>query len=198
MDRYYLDKLMQANREAIKLNLFASSISLRDPATDLVYITPVDMSFNKLLSEDIVVLDLDGVTIEGTRAKSMDYYLHILIYQGRPDVQAIIHTNAIDSMVFAVLRLGIPLITHEQAKIIGGSLECAGYALPGTRELATNAYDALGNAKACLLANAGAICIGASAEECLQVASVLESTARIYRHALAIAEPFIIQPSDAH
>lgn len=115
--------------------------------------------------------------------------LHVLVYQRRKDVNAILHTHPVSSTVFGVLYKSIPVVTDEMAQAIGGAVQCAEYALPGSIELAHNADKALGDVQACLLANHGAICVGKDMKECFKVAVVLETSADIYARALSIGEP---------
>ena len=172
------------------------NISVRDPETSLLYITPSGMPYNTLEADDIVVLNPDGSVYEGKRAPSVEAFLHALIYQKRPDVNAIVHTHPLSSMVFAVLHRDIPVITDEIAQAIGGPVRCADYALPGSKELAENCVRALGNVQACLLANHGAVCVGRDIKECFKTAAVLETGAEVYQKALAIGEPVIEKDED--
>ncbi len=172
------------------------NLSILDPETDKVYITPSGMAYDTLVEEDICVLTKDGTQIEGKRVPSIESGLHLAIYQTREDVKAIVHTHATNSTVFAVLQESIPCITDEIAQAIGGSIDCAKYALPGSQELANNAVEALANKNACLLANHGAIVTGKNFKECFKNAAVLESSAQIYQMARSIGKPRIEKQED--
>ena len=151
------------------------NISVRSE-TGEICITPSGMPYQEITPSDLVFLDAEGNVTEG-----------VLIYQNRPDVQAILHTHPVASTVFGVLRKPIPVITDEIAQAIGGEISVAEYALPGTKELAENAVRALGEKNACLLANHGAVCVGKDLAACFKVATVLETGAEIYQKALAIS-----------
>jgi len=168
------------------------NLSLRDPETGLVYLTPSAMPYDVLTEDDIVAARLDGTVVEGTRKPTIEMEMHLEILRARPELRAVIHTHPIDSQVFAVLRRPIPPISDEAAQTLGGTVSVAEYGLPGSPELAENAVRALGNGCACLLANHGAVCVGASLEQAFKVCTVLEVTAKIYRMALAIGEPHVI------
>ena len=142
------------------------NISMRDPETGLLYITPSGMPYNKLVPEDIVALNPDGSVYKGRRVPSVEAGLHAKIYTKRRDAQA-----------------------------VGQEVRCADYALPGSVELADNCVKALGNGQAVLLANHGAVCAGKDLKECFKVAEVLETSAEIYYKALTIGKPCII-PKD--
>ncbi len=172
------------------------NISIKDPLTNNIYITPSGMAYDSITEEDICVLDKDGNLIEGSRRPSIEKQLHVLIYQTRKDVNAIVHTHPIDSTIFGVLHRSIPVITDEMAQAIGNEVRCADYALPGSEQLAINAIKALDDSQAVLLSNHGAVCVGKDINECFKVATVLETSAQIYYKVLTIGTPIEIKKED--
>ena len=74
----------------------------------------------------------------------------------------------------------IPALIEDLVQIIGGSVDVAEYALPGTEALAANAVKALQNKKAALLANHGVVCWGSSLNSALMTAEIVEKAAQIY------------------
>jgi L-fuculose-phosphate aldolase len=188
----YKQILLQAGIEMQKRNLTVETwgnISVRDPETGKIYLTPSGMPYDTLKEEDVCVLDAQGNVVEGKRKPSVEKMLHVLVYQKRSDVQAILHTHPVNSTVFGVLHQNIPVVTDEMAQAIGGEVKCAEYALPGSMELAENVMHALGSVQACLMANHGALCVGKDMKECFKVATVLETAAEIYQQALTIGTP---------
>lgn len=168
------------------------NISVRDPETGLVYLTPSAMSYDVLTNEDIVLMNPDGSVKEGKRKPTVEAGMHLGIYRARPDVNAVIHTHPVESSVFGVLHRPIPPIIDEAAQVLGGEVKVTKYALPGTAELAANVVTALGSGAACLIANHGAVCVGKDIGTAFRACEVLEMTARIYRMALTIGEPNVI------
>ena len=107
--------------------------------------------------------------------------MHLSVYRNREDVNAIIHTHPIYSMVYASQGKDIPLIIDEAAQILGDVCRCADYALPGSPELAENSVKALGEkSNTCLLHSHGAVCVADDMDGAFKTAKVLEVTARIY------------------
>lgn len=156
------------------------NISIRDPETGLVYLTPSAMKYSTIVESDVVVCKLDGTVVEGDRKPTIETGLHLVIYRNRSDVNAVIHTHPVYSMVYATQGKDIPLIIDEAAQAMGDVCRCTSYALPGTEELAAECEKALGKeANSCLLHSHGAVCVGESMEFAFKVAAVLEATARI-------------------
>ena len=103
------------------------NISIRDPETGLVYLTPSAMKYSTIVEDDAVVCRLDGTIETG---------LHLAIYRNREEVNAVIHTHPMYSMVYATQGKDIPLIIDEAAQAMGDTCKCTQYALPGSEELA--------------------------------------------------------------
>jgi len=168
------------------------NISYRDPGTNLVYLTPSGMDYTTITEDDIVVCNLSGDVVDCCRKPTIETSLHLGIYAARPNVNAIIHTHPIYSMVFACTGEDIPMIIDEAAQVLGGTCKSAEYALPGSDELAQNCLAALGEtANSCLLRSHGAVCVGETMDGAFRVAKVLEITAQIYQMIKAAGKEFI-------
>ena len=169
------------------------NISARDPETGLIYLTPSGMSYPAITEDDVVVMNSQFERVSGDRKPTVEYAMHISIMNHRPEINAVVHTHPIYSQVFAVLHEDIPQIIDEAAQFLGGPCRCAGYALPGSLDLADNVVQALGtDAMSCLMANHGAVCVGETMDEAFKVCKVLEMTAQIYQMARSIGTPKMI------
>lgn len=195
----YRLRLIEAGRQMLEKKLTVETwgnLSLRDPETGLVYLTPSAMAYHTIVPEDVAVVDPEGKLISGRRKPTVEKDLHLELYRSRPEINAIIHTHPVASQVFAVLRRDIPPIIDEAAQVLGGTVRVAEYALPGSEALACNVRAAMGGrVRACLMANHGAVCVGESMEQAFKVCTVLEMTAEIYQKALLLGEPHVL--SDA-
>lgn len=157
------------------------NISIRDAETQLVYLTPSAMLYDTITEDDVVVCSLDGTIVEGTRKPTIEKDMHLAVYRKRPDVNAVIHTHPMYSMVYAAQGKDIPLIIDEAAQVLGDVCKCTEYALPGSAELADNCVEALDDkANSCLIHSHGAVCVGADMDGAFKTAKVLEVTAQIY------------------
>lgn len=196
----YKEKVVAAGVKMLRDGLTVETwgnISIKDPETGYIYITPSGMDYEACTPEDMVVFDQAGNLIEGHRKPTIETKMHLAIYHAREDVKAVIHTHPIHSLVFACLKKDIPLLIDEAAQCMGDTVRVADYGLPGTVELANNCVKALGNkSKACLLQSHGAICVGTTIEEAFKVAKVLELTAQVYHQTLAIGEPILLSQAN--
>lgn len=183
--------LIESGKEMLRSGLTVETwgnLSIRDPETGLVYLTPSGMPYDTLIEDDIVVMDIEGNIIEGKRRPTIEYAMHLGIMKNRPDVNAIIHTHPIYSQIFALLHEDIPPVIDEAAQVLD-TVRVTEYAVPGSKEMAENVIKALGNGSACLVANHGAVGVGKDIQTVFKVCNVLEMTAQIYQMARCIGTP---------
>lgn len=155
------------------------NISIRSEAVNRIAITPSGRPYNELVPADIVVVDSSGNVVEGKRPSS-ELLLHLAIYAARPDICAIVHSHSLYATACAVAGKPVPPCLEELVQVVGGGVDVAQYALPGTAELAENAVKALGDKTAALLANHGAVACGPSLAEALLIAEMVEKAAQIH------------------
>lgn len=160
------------------------NLSLR-VAENQVAITPSGRDYGTLTSEDIVIVDLNGEALyqASGRTASSEMPLHLAIYRQRPDIMAIVHTHSVHASACAVAHKPIPPVIEDIVQLAGGEIPLAPYALPGTKELATQAAATLGSKQAVLLANHGAVCCGTTLAEAMTAAELVEKAAQIYLYA---------------
>jgi ribulose-5-phosphate 4-epimerase/fuculose-1-phosphate aldolase len=175
----------------------AGNVSLRlAPEGDrpLLAITPTSRPYDSLAPDDIQILDFAGRKVDGDLPPSIEAPMHLGIYRARPDINAVIHTHSVFATTAAVAGLSIPPILDEQVVYLGGEVKLAAYAPGGTPQLAESAVAALGDRRAVLLANHGAVSAGRDLPEAFHAAELLEKTARIYLLALAAGSVTTLTP----
>lgn len=175
------EAIVAMGKELIERKLVAGSwgnISVK--IADGVYaVTPSGRGYANQKPKDIVIVDDACKTLDGELTPSSESKLHTAIYNACPEAKAIIHTHSIYASALAAMRKPVPAIIEDIVQIIGGRVECAEYALPGTQELADNAVKAMNGRKGVLLANHGAVCWGKDLADALMVCEILEKAAQI-------------------
>lgn len=178
--REVIDAGIRMLNEGITIGTWGN-VTIRDPETDYVYLSPSGMPYRTLREEDIVVLRLDGSRVEGARKPTIETEMHLSIYRARPACNAVVHTHPTYSTAFSCMGEDIPLLLDEAAQVLGDVVRTTKYALPGSRELAEECVKALGErSMACLLKSHGAVCLGRDLEEAFGNSTVLEATAQVY------------------
>lgn len=147
-------------------------------------ITPAGVPYRELTTAHIVALGSRGEQEPGGRRPSSEWRMHAAIYAQRPDVSAIVHTHSPRATALACAGRGIPPF-HYMIAIAGGDIRCMPYATFGTTELAESAVRGLEGRHATLLANHGAMAVGASLRAAHSVAVEVENLAAQYLDLLA-------------
>ena len=129
---------------------------------DRLLMTPASVSKGFMTPEMMVVTDLDGKVVEAApgRKPSSEALMHLVVYQERPDVNAVVHSHPPLSTGFAVA--GIPLDRAVLAEVVTtlGSIPIAEYGTPSTREMADTVRPLIRAHDGVLLANHGALTLG--------------------------------------
>jgi L-fuculose-phosphate aldolase len=183
------EKVFEVCQEMQKAALVIGSsgnASLRIEDTDSFAISPSKVEYTNMCTEDILIIDSKGEVIEGDRNPSIEWPLHLAIYNARPDVNAIVHSHCLYASALAIMELPLPPIIDEFVIRLGGQIEVANYGFPGSQELAQNVIKALGPRNAVLIANHGAVCCGPTMDDALHNALLLERVAHIYLLAAAV------------
>ena len=163
---------------------------------DSYAITPSGRPYDSMVEDDIVIVNANGTKLAGEGIPSSELPLHLAIYKNNPKINAVIHTHSIYASACSAMHRQIPPFIEDTARIAGGPIKVAKYAMSGTKELADNAVKAMGEANAVLLANHGAVCCGKSMSEALIVTEIVEKSANIYCITAAIGEGFPL-PEDS-
>jgi len=168
--RMWLRGLVAANDGNISIRL----------AGDRILSTPTGSSKGFLSEADLVVTDLDGHVLSSGRSRpTSELGMHLEVYRSRSDAGAVVHAHPKAATSFAAA--GIPMdecLLAEAALFLGG-VPVAPYATPGTPEVAASIAELIRRTDVVLLANHGALTIGASIEEAYFKMETLEHSAQI-------------------
>jgi len=167
------------------------NLSIFNRDENLVAIKPSGMPYQTMQPEDVVIVNLEGETVDGRLKPSSEIRFHLSIYKARPDVNAILHSHQVYATTIACLGVELPAV-HYLVAWCGDKVPLASYATFGTQALSDNILSVLGYYKACLLENHGLVTMGATLDEAFDIAEELELVSQIYIQAKAIGEPKIL------
>jgi L-fuculose-phosphate aldolase len=122
--------------------------------------TPTAFSKGMMTPDDLVITDLQGKRLSGSRQGSSELGMHILIYGSRPDVHAVCHAHPPTATGYAAA--GIPLNKAIVSEVVLslGCIPVAPYATPGTPELTAALEPLVQHFDALLMANHGVVTYG--------------------------------------
>ena len=153
-------------------------------AENRLLITPSGVSKGRMTPEMLLVTDMDGTVIEGDRHPTSEGKMHLEVYRGRPDVNAVVHAHPPVSTAFAVCRRGLetPYLSELVAGL--GQVPCTtSFAMLSTEEVPESVRPYLADHNALLLANHGALAWGGDLWEAFDRLETVEHTAKIVLNA---------------
>jgi len=193
-------EVVEIGRKILKTGLVTvtwGNVSVKDPESGYIAITPSAMDYDIIKPEDIVIVSADGTVIDGERNPSSETLMHLYIYEKRPEVNAIVHTHSTYATAIGVTRGEIPMIIGEVANAIGGSIETAEFAPEGTVELGKSAVEKMNGKAATLLQNHGVVVVGRTLKDAFFNAVVVEDAAKVYSVASKLGNVTTIPASEA-
>ena len=193
-------RVCRANRALVTNRLVtgtSGNVSARDADSGCVVIKPSGVPFDELTPEGMVVVDLEGNVVTGSLRPSVDTASHLVVYQELPQVHGVVHTHSPYATSFAVRGDALPICTTTGAAYFAAPVPVSDFAVIGEEAIGRQIVEHVGDGVAVLIRNHGPFTIGASPEEALKHAIVLEETAEVthlamLRGGLAALSPEVI------
>ncbi|MBD3162221.1 MAG: class II aldolase/adducin family protein [Candidatus Eisenbacteria bacterium] len=200
-DRVLLEQLADAGRRLGDAGLLVAddgNLSARRDGGS-IWITPRGVRKSTLRPSDLVRVDLDGRKLEGEGDPSSELPLHLALYRRRRTVGAVVHAHPPAATGFAAAGVPIEPDVLPEAVLALGPVPVVPYRMPGTAEVGEAAAPFADSCRAFLLANHGAVALGAGVEEACLRMERLEHVARVLLAArlLGGARPLATEERDA-
>ena len=162
-------------------------ISIRDPQTNLVYISagladiPFPLSnFNEVEAPDIAIFTLSGRRLNSDKIATCELPMHLAILKARPEINCVLHVHAMWSTVFAMTGNKADSFPEDQDGFdrfhFSTDIQVAKYAPAGALDVGRNVVEVLGGRNAAILASHGAVAVGRNMEEAFANAKLLEQS----------------------
>jgi L-fuculose-phosphate aldolase len=154
-------------------------------------VTPTGVSKSMLEVEDIVIVDLNGKLLDGTRKVTSEISMHLAVYHRREDVSAVVHSHPPIATAFACSGRGLDEMLCQEAVMTLGAVPLAHYATTGTDEVAASLVPWIEGHEAILMANHGAVSYGDTLLDAFMKMETVEHLAHValVAHQLGTAQP---------
>ena len=166
---------------------------------NLVLISPTCVCKSDISEMDVVFIDLEGRTVEGTRKPTGEVPMYLNFYRDRPDIKSVIHCHPPYTNTFAILKgtnwLMRPVFPETVAEV--GPVPLVPYGEPLTQRLADNFAPYVKKYNAFLMESHG-LTILSPADICrtMQLVDILEVSAISMLQALAVGQIKELTPED--
>jgi len=174
--------------------LTQGNLSLRDPESGHVIMTPHDYPYDKMTADDVLVQDLAGNVIDGFREPSHESPVHLAVYERRPEVFGIVHAEPVYTNLFGVLHKPIAPLHVNTLITVGGAVPVMPFAPSGSRQFGYDMLAVMGDKRAVVWANHGMLALGDSLHKAIHCTVMVEISAQLYHMALQHGEPHQIPP----
>lgn len=177
----------------------AGNVSQRLRSADLFVIKPSGVRYDELTPESMVVCDLDGQLVDGSRTPSSDTAAHAYVYRHLPEVGGVVHTHSTYATAWAACAEPIPCVLTMMGDEFGGPVPVGPFAVIGDDSIGRGIVATLRGSRspAVLMQNHGPFTIGPDATAAVKTAVLLEEVARTVLVARQVGTPVAIDQETA-
>lgn len=159
------------------------SVKLGD---DLILTTPTGVHKGFISEDDLIVVDITGKKISGSRNPSSELALHLQCYKQRPDVNAVIHAHPTLCVAFSVAGIDLAQCLLPEVVFTLGSIPTANYAVPTTEEVPKSIELPIREYDAVILERHGSVTVGKTIFDAYNTLERMEHVAEITYHARSL------------
>ncbi|RAG84343.1 L-ribulose-5-phosphate 4-epimerase [Streptacidiphilus pinicola] len=177
------EELCSLHAELIRWGLVAwtsGNVSARVPGADLMVIKPSGVSYEDLTPDSMIVTDLDGNVVDGTRSPSSDTSAHAYVYRHLPEVGGVVHTHSPYATAWAAVGEPIPCAITAMGDEFGDDIPVGPFARIGDHSIGEGIVATLKGHRspAVLMRQHGVFTIGKDAKAAVKAAVMCEDVAR--------------------
>jgi L-fuculose-phosphate aldolase len=154
------------------------NVSVRLPDGHIMC-TPTICNKGFVKPEDMVIIDSRGQRIKGERKASSEIAMHLLIYEMRPDVHAVVHAHPQCATAYAAAGIPLNKALISEVVLALGCIPLTEYGTPGTPELTDQLRPFVKSFDALLMSNHGVVTYGSTLEDAFNRMDTVEHFAKI-------------------
>lgn len=121
------EKVYKANLDLVRHHVVIftwGNVSAMDRESALVVIKPSGIDYGAMRPEDMVIVDMEGRTVEGELNPSTDLPTHLELYKAFPVIGGVVHTHSTNATAWAQSGRDIPCYGTTHADYFYGSVPC--------------------------------------------------------------------------
>jgi L-fuculose-phosphate aldolase len=151
-----------------------------------VLVTPTRVCKGDIEPSDLVTVDRSGRRIGGTRNPTSELETHLMIYDARGDVRAVVHGHPPAATGFAAAGIPLPERALPELIVSIGRVPLVPYGMSSSRELTDAIRPLVAAANVFLLENHGVLAVGTTVQEAYFRLEGVEQAARVILAARAL------------
>jgi L-fuculose-phosphate aldolase len=142
------------------------------------YITRSQVCKGEVTEDDIIEINKAGEKISGGGRVTTEVKIHLLAYNNRPDVNAVVHCHPVYATAFATKGESFEKPVFPEVILTLGKIPLCKYGTPSTNELPESMMPHIKTANAMLLQNHGAVTFGKDIKDAYFKMEKLEHAAK--------------------
>jgi len=158
--------------------------------------TPTRCNKGFVKAEDMIVIDAAGNKLRGARKPSSEIAMHLLIYEMRPDIHAIVHAHPTHATAYAAAGIPLNKALISEVVLALGCIPLTEYGTPGTPELSDQLRPFIRDYDALLLANHGVVTYGVDLEDAYNRMDTVEHFAKISLYTRILGRERLLSSGD--
>ena len=170
--------------------LSGGNVSRRMPSGEIL-VTPSGMIYEDMDSSDVLVMDIEGKIIEGTRAESVDTIALLYIFKHMSQINAVIHTHQPYATAVGLVTDELPCIVTTLPNATKGPVKVCPFSAAASIDMGIQTVNNAGNTLAVILRHHGVIALGTSLKEALYSCVYLEEAAKTYVFARSMSDNIV-------
>ncbi len=143
------------------------------------FITASGVSKGFLEPKQVLLIDSNGIVLDGEGTPSTEIVMHLVAYRLRGDINAVVHAHPPYATAFACTDEDLPNNLVAEGIIKVGSIPTAPFAIPSSKDTAEAAAPYFNTANAVLLKNHGAVALGRNLDEAFMRMELVEHIAKV-------------------
>lgn len=144
-----------------------------------ILITPAGAMKGFLEPHHLAHVDMRGQVIDDGPRCSTETGIHLVAYEERPDVRAVVHAHPPHAVAMTIAGIDLQLPIIPEIVVTIGGIPTTPMATPGTPELPESIRATVRCADALIMKNHGSVCVGANLLDAYKKLDMVEHTARI-------------------
>ncbi len=153
-----------------------------------VLVTPTGLHKGFISESDLVITDLHGKLLRGSRKPSSEFLMHELAYAERPDISAVVHSHPPITVGLALAGVSLAQCILSETCLVLGPILTAPYSTPTTEEVPQVLRPYMRQSNAMVMDRHGAITLGRDLDEAYNRLEAMEHAAKI-THAARVLGP---------
>ncbi|HEX3019860.1 MAG TPA: class II aldolase/adducin family protein [Chitinispirillaceae bacterium] len=148
---------------------------------DNVIITPTKIIKDFINEDDLVIVDMDGNHVQGTRKATTERFTHLAIYKKRPDISCIIHAHPVYTVLTTVLGTNpFEKMFISEAAMFLKNVAIARFAKPSTTEGVDAVGEVCKNSDVIVIDRHGSFTCGKDLESAFSLLEILEKYCKMH------------------